>query len=92
MQNLFLQTFNHNTWKVIHIVTIYKSPKMQTCYFISLFKTILKKIPIHCRTIVIGNFNVDTLINTSQSMISQNIMNEDGFRNSFFQKNNYLQL
>ncbi len=40
---------------------------MQLFYFISIFKTILEKIPIDYPSIVIGDFNVDMLTNTSQS-------------------------
>jgi hypothetical protein len=33
---------------------------------------------------VVGDFNVDTLTNTSQSMTLQNIMNENGFKSFLF--------
>jgi hypothetical protein len=41
-------------------------------------KNYFEKNPIDCVTIVIGDFSVNTLTNTSQSMILQNIMNEYG--------------
>jgi len=58
-------SFNQNTWEVIHVSAVYKPLEMQIAYFISILKTILKKIPIDCPTIVIGDFNVNMLTNTS---------------------------
>jgi len=53
---------------------------MQLFYFISILETILEKIPIDYPTIVIGDFNVNMLTNTSQSKTLQN-MNKYKFKN-----------
>jgi len=50
-------------------------------YFISILETILAKIPIDCPIVVVGDFNVNMLTNTSQSMTLKNIMNGCGFKN-----------
>jgi hypothetical protein len=44
------------------------------------FKNYFDKNPIDCVTIVTGDFSVNTLTNTSQSMILQNIMNKYGLK------------
>jgi len=56
---------------------------MKISYLISILETILAKIPIDCPIVVIGDFNVNMLTNTSQLMTLQ-IMNECGFKNLFF--------
>jgi len=53
---------------------------MQLFYFISILETILEKNPIDYPTIVIGDFNVNMLTNTSQSKTLQN-MNKYKFKN-----------
>ncbi len=37
---------------------------MQTNNFISILETTLKKIPTNCPTIIVGDFNIDMLIDT----------------------------
>jgi hypothetical protein len=37
------ESFNQNTREVMHVIAIYKPPKMQIFYFISNLKTILEK-------------------------------------------------
>ncbi len=49
---ILIATFQEKTQKVVHIITIYKPPKMQIFYFISILETILQKILINCPTIV----------------------------------------
>jgi hypothetical protein len=53
---------------------------MQLFYFISILETILEKIPIDYPIIVIGDFHVNMLTNTSQSKTLQN-MNKYKFKN-----------
>ncbi len=36
-------SFNQNTWEVIHVIAIYKPPKMQISYFISIKKNKIGK-------------------------------------------------
>lgn len=57
-ENFLAAIYNRNTWKGVHVIAIYKQPKMKIAYFISILETILQKIPINCRIIIIGNFNI----------------------------------
>ncbi len=52
---ILIATLKKNTQKVVHIITIYKPPKMQISYFISILETTLQKILINCPTIVMEN-------------------------------------
>jgi hypothetical protein len=67
-------TFHENTWKTIHLITIYSLPKMQVPNFISILKTILQKKSMDCPTIIIEDFNIDMATNTLQWMELQNLM------------------
>jgi hypothetical protein len=63
VQNLLLH-FSTKTHKKNIIIAIYKPPQMQTNNFISILETTLKKIPTNCPTIIVGDFNIDMLIDT----------------------------
>jgi hypothetical protein len=60
----------------VHIIAIYKPPKMQISYFTSILETTLKKIPINCPIIIVGGFNIEMLTKPSQSIILQKFMND----------------
>jgi hypothetical protein len=67
MQNSLLQPFSKNKQEAIHVIAIYKPPKMQVPYLLSILKTTLQKIPMDCQTIIIGDFNRYILTNILQS-------------------------
>ncbi len=74
--NLLLQLLIKNTQDIVHIIAIYKPPKMQISYFTSILETTLKKIPINCPIIIVGGFNIEMLTKPSQSIILQKFMND----------------
>ncbi len=51
------------TCEALHVITIYKPPKMAIDQFKSTFKTILQKMLLNIPTIIIGDFNVNMFIN-----------------------------
>jgi hypothetical protein len=57
MQNSLSQPFSKNKQEAIHVIAIYRPPKMQVPYILSILKSILQKIPMDCQTIIIGDFN-----------------------------------
>lgn len=67
MQNSLSQPFSKNKREAIHVIAIYKPPKMQVAYFLSNLKTILQKMPMDYQTIIIGDFNRYILTNILQS-------------------------
>jgi hypothetical protein len=52
-------TFNANTRKAIHKITIYRPSTLSLSMFIIHLKKFLGLVPISCPTIIIGNFNID---------------------------------
>jgi hypothetical protein len=54
-------TFNVNTRKTIHIITIYKPLALLFSTFILHFQKFLDLMPTFCHTIVIGDVNIDML-------------------------------
>jgi hypothetical protein len=61
----------------IGLIAIYKSPKYK--YFISSLlsrEPIVQKTPTDCRTTIIGNFKIDIITHTLQSMELQKTMNK----------------
>jgi hypothetical protein len=77
--------FNDNTYIYIYIniIAIYKPPKMQVSHFNYIVKNIVQKMPSHCPTIIIGNFNVIFLTKTNQSSTLQAFMNKYNFKFTF---------
>jgi hypothetical protein len=57
-QNFLITIYNINTREGVHIIAIYKPPKMQISYCISILETNLQKIPINCQIIIIGKLNI----------------------------------
>ncbi len=49
---------------------------MQTLYFNSILHSILKDMTLNCPIIIIGDFNINMLIKTSESLALQNLMNK----------------
>ncbi len=58
---------------------------MNVIFFISIFKNIVTKIPTNCPTIIIGDFNINMLTNTIESITLQNYMNTHDFHIIFIQ-------
>jgi hypothetical protein len=52
-------TFNANTRKDIHIITIYRLSTLSLSMFIIHFQKFLDLMPISCPMIIIDNFNID---------------------------------
>jgi exonuclease III len=59
--------FDINTWKVIHIVCVYKSHSCSIFTFLNNFQTIIQQYPKHCPIIIMGDFNVDVLKDNNQA-------------------------
>ncbi len=78
-------TFNESMWKILHIITIYKPPKLQVPYFVFILKSIFQKVPMDCPTIIIRDFNINMLTNTLQSTKLQNFMDKYGLQLVFFE-------
>ncbi len=76
---------NENTWQALHIIVIYKPQQMNAIFFISILKNIVTKIPTNCPTIIIGDFSINMLMNTIESITLQNYMNIDDFHITFIQ-------
>ncbi len=72
-------TFNANTRKVIHIITIYSPSTLSLLMFIIHLQKFLDLMPILCPMIIIGDFNIDmfdqnsTQTNQLQSFMDQSI-------------------
>jgi hypothetical protein len=81
----FIDLFNENTRQAIYIIAIYKPPQMKAIFFISIIKNIITKIPTNCPTIIIGDFNINMLTNTIESITLQNYMNTHGFHITFIE-------
>jgi hypothetical protein len=52
-------TFNANTRKVIHIITMYKPSTLSLSMFIIHLQKFLDLMPISCPMIIINNFNIN---------------------------------
>ncbi len=52
-------TFNANTRKAIHTITIYKPSTLFLSMFIIHLQKFLDLMPISCPTIIIGDFNIN---------------------------------
>ncbi len=48
---------------------------MQLSHFNSILESIIQKMPSHCLTIIIGDFNIDFLTKTNQSSTLQAFIN-----------------
>ncbi len=59
-------TFNANTRKIIHIITIYKLSTLSLSMFIIHLQTFLNLMSISCPMIIIGNFNIEEALSLSQ--------------------------
>jgi hypothetical protein len=53
--------FNDNTREALYIIVIYKQPKMQVSHFNFILENSVQKMPSHCPTVIIRNFNIDFL-------------------------------
>jgi hypothetical protein len=86
--------FNDNTRETLHIIAIYKPPKMQLSHLNSILKNIIQKMPSHCLISTIGDFNIDSLTKTNQSSILQTFMNKYNFKLIFLKSTtiNYTQI
>ncbi len=70
--------FNENT-QALYIIAIYKPPQMSTIFFISILEVIVTISPTNCPTIIIGDFNINMLTNTIESITLQTYMNTHNF-------------
>jgi len=77
--------FNDNTQEALYIIAIYKPPKMQLSHFNYIIKIIIQKLPSHCPTIIIGDFNIDFLTKTNQSSTLQEFMNKYNLKLNFIE-------
>jgi len=83
-------SFNQNTRKAIHVIAILKPLKMQIFYFILILENIVENIPINCPTIMIGDYNVDMLTNTSQLQNYKTLLINIDSKTLFFLKKKKL--
>jgi hypothetical protein len=60
--------FSDNTWEALYIIVMYKLPKMQVSHFNFILENSVQKMPSHCPTIIIGDFNINFL--TKKSIIN----------------------
>ncbi len=58
---------------------------MNTKFFISILKNIVTKISTNCPTIIIGDFNINMLAYTIESITLQNYMNTNNFHIIFIE-------
>jgi hypothetical protein len=77
--------FSDNTWKALYIIAVYKPPEMQVSHFNYILKKIIQKLPSHCLTIIIGDFNVNFLPKTNQLSTLQAFMNKYIFKLIFIE-------
>ncbi len=77
-------TFNKTTYEALHIITIYKPPKMTIQHFASTLN-LKKKIPTVCPTIIIGDFNVNMVIKTFESTIFSNLHESISFKTNIYE-------
>jgi endonuclease/exonuclease/phosphatase family metal-dependent hydrolase len=56
-----LVTFNIRTWKMIHIIRVYKSHFSFISMFLNTLEVLIQKSPNDCPLIVLGDFNIDIL-------------------------------
>jgi hypothetical protein len=63
---LILATFNKDKWEALHVIVVSTLPKnaSQLFYFYSKHYT-KKKTLTNCPTLIIGDFNIHMLTNTS---------------------------
>ncbi len=54
-------TFNVNTRKAIHVITIYKPSTLTLSMFLVHFQQFLDVMPTSCSIVIIGDFNIDML-------------------------------
>jgi hypothetical protein len=59
--------FNINTWKVIHIVCVYKTHSCSIFTFLNNLQIIIQQSPEHCPIIIMVDFNIDILKNNNQT-------------------------
>jgi hypothetical protein len=76
---------NHNTREALYLIAVYKPPKMHINNFCCILETIIKQMPQNIPTIIIGDFNVNILIETCQSTTLHNFMNTKNFNLLFSQ-------
>jgi endonuclease/exonuclease/phosphatase family metal-dependent hydrolase len=81
--SFFIVFFNENTQQALYIIAIYKPPQMNANFFISVLENIITKIPTNYPTIIIGDFNINMLTNTIESITLQNYINTHGFHITF---------
>ncbi len=62
----YITTFNIDTWKVIHIVCVYKVHSCLISTFLNNFQTIIQQSPKHYPIIIMGDFDVDILKDNHQ--------------------------
>jgi hypothetical protein len=75
--------FNENTLQVLYVIAIYQPPQMNTNFFISILKNIVTNFFTNCPTIIIGDFNINMLTNTIESITLQNYMKTHSFHITF---------
>jgi hypothetical protein len=71
---LLIVFFNENTLQVLYIIAIYQPPQMNTNFFISILEKIVTIFFTNYPTIIIGDFNINMLTNTIESITLQNYM------------------
>jgi hypothetical protein len=58
---------------------------MQVSHFNSIIKNIIQKLPSHFLTIIIGDFNINFLTKTNQSLTLQEFMNKYNLKLNFIE-------
>jgi hypothetical protein len=54
-------TYNIKIQKAIYIICVYKAHTCSISAFLENLQTLIQKSPIHCSTIILGDFNIDIL-------------------------------
>jgi hypothetical protein len=84
-------TFNANTRKAIHIITIYKPSTLSLSMFIIHFQKFLDLMPISCPTIIIDDFNINMFDqNSTQPNELQSFMDQYSMELQFLKSSNNL--
>jgi hypothetical protein len=57
-----MSSFNENTTWAMNIIATYKPPTMKLCHYLGVLKKKFKSMPTDCPTFLLGDLNVDMLV------------------------------